>query len=108
MNTAARPASGTHAARSEIAPVGSSRLGGARVLGVDVAIDDAVEPHRGGARARHGDDDAGDARDRQPTPRAAIAAAASANGSANNVCSNLTMRPNFTTWARRWRPSAVS
>ena len=45
----------------------------------------------------------------RPWPRAAMAAAASANGSANIVCSNLIIRPNFTTAAeprrRRGRPS---
>ena len=46
-----------------IAPLGQLASGGARVLRVDVAVDDPVEAHRGGARARHRDDDAGDARD---------------------------------------------
>ena len=53
------------AARSEIAPRRQLASGGARVLRVDVAVDDAVEAHRGGARAGHRDDDAGDARDGQ-------------------------------------------
>ena len=44
----------------------------------------------------------------RPMPRAAIAAAAIANGSANSVCSNLTMRPNFTTCVRVLRAVAVS
>ena len=44
---------------------GNLALGGPRVLGVDVAVDDPVEPHRRRAGAGHGDHDAGEARDRE-------------------------------------------